>query len=111
MKIAISGKGGSGKTTLAATMAHLFARRGFPVLAIDGDPNPNLGMALGLAAPGLQALQPLPRAILEQRTDPSGATEVALAQPIEAIASQYGVATSDDITLLLGAQVDHAGAG
>ncbi len=34
MKIAISGKGGSGKTTLSATQARLFAREGFPVLAI-----------------------------------------------------------------------------
>ena len=42
MKIGISGKGGSGKTTISATLARVFARQGFPVLAIDGDPNPNL---------------------------------------------------------------------
>ncbi|HEV2666404.1 MAG TPA: AAA family ATPase, partial [Blastocatellia bacterium] len=48
MKIGISGKGGSGKTTISATLARVFARQGASVLAIDGDPNPNLGMALGL---------------------------------------------------------------
>jgi CO dehydrogenase maturation factor len=45
MKSAISGKGGSGKTTIAATLTRILARRGLPVLAIDGDPNPNLMQA------------------------------------------------------------------
>jgi len=46
-KIAISGKGGVGKTTLAALLAHIYARRGRKVLAIDADPNANLSSALG----------------------------------------------------------------
>ena len=47
MKIAIAGKGGSGKTTIAGTLARALARssdRG--VLAIDADSNPNLGVTL-----------------------------------------------------------------
>jgi len=111
MKIAISGKGGSGKTTLSATLARLFARHGYSVLAIDGDPNPNLGIALGMAAPGLSALHPLPRNIIEQRTDPSGTTQTALAEPIGTITAEHGVVAPDGVTLLLTAQVDHAGAG
>lgn len=47
MKIAISGKGGAGKTTLAALMAAELARRGFHVTAIDADPNPTLAIRLG----------------------------------------------------------------
>jgi len=111
MKIAISGKGGAGKTTLSATLARLIARQGFPVLAVDGDPNPNLGVALGVEAPRLAGLQSLPRSIIEQRTDEAGATSAVLTQPIESITAQYGVRAADDVTLLVGVQVDHAGAG
>ncbi len=111
MKIAVSGKGGSGKTTLSATLARLLARRGYSVLAIDGDPNPNLGVALGVAQPGLAALRPLPRTIIEQRTDPSGATQAVLTKPIETITSEHGVTAPDGVRLLLTAHVDHAGAG
>lgn len=111
MKIAVSGKGGSGKTTLSATMARLFARRGYSVLAIDGDPNPNLGVALGVGAPGLAELAPVPRSILEERTDAAGTTQQALARPIEEITAEHGISAPDGVTLLLSTRVDHAGAG
>ena len=44
MKIATVGKGGSGKTTVAGTLARILAGEGCKVLAIDGDPNPNLAL-------------------------------------------------------------------
>lgn len=46
-KIAISGKGGVGKTTLAALLAHVFTEQDYEVFAIDADPSANLGLALG----------------------------------------------------------------
>src|SRR5689334_20964977 len=51
MQISFAGKGGSGKTTISATVARTFARRGHAVRAIDGDSNPNLALALGIPAP------------------------------------------------------------
>lgn len=65
MKIAISGKGGVGKTTLTALFAREAAARGKPVLAIDADPNPNLHIALGLpsAPPALIGM----KALIEER--------------------------------------------
>jgi len=48
MKVAVVGKGGSGKTTTAAIVARTLARRGVPVVALDCDSNPNLGISLGL---------------------------------------------------------------
>ena len=47
MKIAVTGKGGVGKTTFAATLARLYADEGRKVLAADVDPDANLGLALG----------------------------------------------------------------
>jgi len=49
MKLAISGKGGTGKTTLAALLARTLADAGRPVIAVDADPDANLASALGLS--------------------------------------------------------------
>ncbi len=48
MKVAVVGKGGSGKTTTSAILARTFARSGRATLALDCDSNPNLGISLGL---------------------------------------------------------------
>ena len=47
MKIAVTGKGGVGKTTLAAILSRIYAKEGFNVLAVDADPDANLALALG----------------------------------------------------------------
>ena len=52
MKVAITGKGGVGKTTLSSTLARLYADEGRTVLAADVDPDANLGLALGLSDTG-----------------------------------------------------------
>jgi CO dehydrogenase maturation factor len=51
MKIAISGKGGVGKTLLSAFLSHTFASSGFSVIAIDADPDANLAATLGFPNP------------------------------------------------------------
>ncbi len=48
MKIAVVGKGGSGKTTVSAMLARSFARQGHKVVGLDCDTNPNLGLSLGV---------------------------------------------------------------
>ena len=56
MKIAVTGKGGVGKTTFAATLARLYAQEGKHVLAADVDPDANLGLALGFSEEDLELL-------------------------------------------------------
>ena len=51
MKIAISGKGGVGKTLLAAFLSQTFAESGYSVIAIDADPDANLAATLGFPNP------------------------------------------------------------
>lgn len=59
MKIAITGKGGVGKTTLAAVLARLYATEGRTVLAVDVDPDANLGLALGFSEGELEEITPV----------------------------------------------------
>ncbi|MGQ0571880.1 MAG: nucleotide-binding protein [Armatimonadota bacterium] len=110
-RIAVCGKGGSGKTTIAGTLARAFARRGHRVIAVDGDSNPNLAITLGIPPDQAEALAPLPRTLLEQRTDETGAQRTVLAIPPEEIFQRYGISAPDDVTLLLMGKVDHGGAG
>lgn len=59
MKIAISGKGGVGKTTLAGCLARFWADKGKTVLAVDADPDSNLHSALGVSAEVASSITPL----------------------------------------------------
>ena len=70
MKIAITGKGGVGKTTFAATLARLCAAEGRTVLAADVDPDANLGLALGFPEEILDSIIPISRMrkLIEERT-------------------------------------------
>ncbi|MBA2669725.1 MAG: AAA family ATPase, partial [Gemmatimonadetes bacterium] len=79
VRIAIAGKGGSGKTTLAGTLARLLARRGQQVIALDGGTNPNLAQALGITA-GTE-LVALPGDILVRREDPNADPPSELSMP------------------------------
>lgn len=68
MKIAISGKGGVGKTLLAALLSRKFAESGYSVIAIDADPDANLAATLGFPAP--EQITPISEMtdLIEERT-------------------------------------------
>ncbi len=112
MKIAISGKGGSGKTTIAGTLVRAFALQADRVLAIDADTNPNLALTLGISPGEMSQIECLPRSLLEEYTDPSGKKSIKLAMTPNEIVTKYGVkAPPGEVTLLLMGKPDHAGTG
>ena len=74
MKFAISGKGGVGKTTVAAALARMYAESGYNVYAVDADPDANLGLVLGFPMDEVDTLQPLAemRELIMERTGGAG---------------------------------------
>jgi len=112
MKIAVAGKGGSGKTTISGTLARIMARQGAAeVLAIDGDSNPNLAMTLGITREQTSQVLPMPRTILQRVTDEQGNAKTILAKRPDEIIHDFGIPTPDGVTLLVMPGVGHAGAG
>ncbi|WP_422446150.1 AAA family ATPase [Thermoanaerobacterium sp. DL9XJH110] len=71
MKIAVSGKGGVGKTTFAGILSKLYAAGGYKVLAVDADPDSNLASALGFPPDALNKITPLSemKDLIAQRTE------------------------------------------
>jgi CO dehydrogenase maturation factor len=70
MKIAITGKGGVGKTTIASLLAHLYAEEGKSVIAVDADPDANLASALGIPQDEAEKIVPISQMadLIEERT-------------------------------------------
>jgi CO dehydrogenase maturation factor len=107
MKLAVAGKGGSGKTSISGTMARLLARSGHPVLAIDADSNPNLALTLGIPTERFNDQPTLPRGLVS-RTPEGGSV---LTQSLDEVVANHSLTGPDGVTLLVMAHPQHAGAG
>jgi CO dehydrogenase maturation factor len=115
MKIAISGKGGVGKTTLAALFAQAFAVQGRDVLAVDADPSPCLAGALGFPEEKLEKLKPIAEMdqLIEERTGAKPGTIggfFTLNPRVDDIPERFAV-THRGVRLLEMGSVDLGGSG
>src|SRR4030043_601501 len=115
MKLAISGKGGVGKTTLAALLAQVFADTGRQVLAADADPSPCLAGALGFPQELRNQLHPISEmdALIEERTGAKPGTVggfFTLNPRVDDIPEKFSVAYHGVRLLEMGA-VDIGGSG
>ncbi len=108
IKIAISGKGGVGKTTLSGTLARFLARKGYDVLAIDADPSMNLASALGIKGRP-KPLTEYKELIDERAGGPAGVFK--LNPMVDDIVGRFGVTGPDNVKLLVLGTVERGGSG
>jgi len=113
MKIAVSGKGGVGKTLIAGVLAQFFVSKGSTVLAIDADPSPNLALTLGIPAEEASKIVPISEntPLIESKTQTGVLGVYRLSFTVEDIIEQFSVQTPYGVGLLVMGTVRNAGGG
>ncbi|MFA4876413.1 MAG: AAA family ATPase [Methanoregula sp.] len=117
IRIVITGKGGVGKTTITAILAHLFAGQGYRVLAIDGDPQQNLAVTLGVPPPVAEQIIPVSKSAeyLREKTgsgpDISPGGLLTLNPDVSDVVDRFSVPVADSLRLLVMGGVKEAGCG
>ena len=117
MKIAIAGKGGVGKTFISATLARLLASDGYKVLAIDADPNINLGYSLGIPSEVVDNIIPLTEneELVEEKTGVAPTELIGpvfnMAPTVDDIVDRFGVDSPSGVKLLVMGTVKGGGSG
>lgn len=115
MKLAITGKGGVGKTTLAGLLARLYASQGRTVIAVDADPDANLASAVGVPSDAASQITPISelKELIEERTGAKPGTiggYFKLNPRVDDIPDRFS-ASKDGVKLLVMGTVKKGGGG
>lgn len=113
MKIAVSGKGGVGKTLIAGGLACSFVERGFKTIAIDADPSPNLALTLGLTPEMARKILPISenKKLVESKTDTGYSGVYRLSFKVDDVVREYSVNTPFGVNLIVMGTVKSMGSG
>lgn len=113
MKVAIAGKGGVGKTLIAAGLAYSFVRQGFRTIAIDADPSPNLALTLGLSPEQARMILPISDNVqlVESKTSTGLGGVYRLTFTVDDIVRDYTVKIPFGVNLIVMGTVRAMGSG
>jgi CO dehydrogenase maturation factor len=113
VKIAVSGKGGVGKTLIAAGLACSFVDKGFKTIAIDADSSPNLALTLGLTPEKARQILPISenKKLVESKTDTGFSGVYRLSFKVDDVVREYSVKTPFGVNLIVMGTVKSMGSG
>lgn len=113
MKIAVSGKGGVGKTLIAGALACSFVNKGLKTIAIDADPSPNLALTLGLSLEKAREIMPISenKELVESKTSTEFSGVYRLSFTVDDIVRDFSVETPCKVNLIVMGTVRSMGSG
>jgi CO dehydrogenase maturation factor len=113
VKIAVSGKGGVGKTLIAGGLARCLAEKDLKTIAIDADPSPNLALTLGLTPEQARNITPISenKELIESKTGTGYSGVFRLTFTVDDIVREYSVTTPFGVNLIVMGTVRSMGSG